>query len=304
MRFLVYFLEALRQSGVKLPQLDKLQDRVQASEHPSFEIIFTTLINDIASIPDRVILVLDDYHLIENQAIHNALSFLIENLPAQMHVVITTREDPPLPLYRWRARAEMNELRSNDLRFRNDEAALFFNLTQGLNLSMEDITLLEKRTEGWVTGLQLVALTLKGRKDTAQEIRQFAGDNRYIMDYLVEEILKQQSEDVRQFLLQTSILERFCSSLCDAVTLHSDSGALLECLERENLFLIPLDDKRQWFVIITCSPMCCRPICWQSSPAMFACFTSAPASGSRIMVFWKMPFGTPLNRKTLSRLAL
>ena len=246
-RFLVYLLETLRQSGVIPSHLESLQDRVQTSEQSSFESIFTSLINAITAIPNRVICVLDDYHRIEDQTVHNALYFLIENLPPQMHIVLTTREDPPLPLFRWRARAEMHELRSSDLRFSKDEAALFFNRVQGLNLSTEEVALLEKRTEGWVTGLQLVALTLKGRKETAREIRQFAGDNRYIMDYLVEEILKQQSNDVRQFLLQTSILNRFCSSLCDTVVHLSESSALLECLERENLFLIPLDDQRQWF---------------------------------------------------------
>ena len=246
-RFLSYFLAALQQTGAMPAQLEQLQQLAQSPERPAIENLLTDLINLLAAIPEHVVCVLDDYHLIENQGIHDALTFLIENLPPQLHLVLTTREDPPLPFFRWRARGAVNELRSSDLRFTQDEASQFFNRVLGLSLSSEEIALLETRTEGWVTGLQLVALTLKGRKETAEEIRQFAGDNRYIMDYLIGEVLKQQSEAVRQFLLQTSILERLYGPLCEAVTGLPDGNGLLECLDRENLFLIPLDQKRQWF---------------------------------------------------------
>lgn len=246
-RFLAYFLAALQQSGAMPAQLEQLQQLAQSPERPATEPLLTELINLLAEIPERVVCVLDDYHLIENQAIHDALTFLIENLPPQLHLVFTTREDPPLPFFRWRARGAVNELRSADLRFTQDEASQFFDRILGLSLSPEEIALLETRTEGWITGLQLVALTLKGRKETAEEIRQFAGDNRYIMDYLVGEVLKQQSEEVRHFLLQTSILESLSGPLCEAVTGLPDGSGLLECLDRENLFLIPLDQKRQWF---------------------------------------------------------
>ena len=214
---------------------------------PPIESILTALLNEITTFPDNFILVLDDYHVIDSKPIDHALTFLLEHLPPQMHLVITTREDPNLPLARLRARGQLTELRAADLRFTPAEAAEFLNQVMGLNLSAEDIAALETRTEGWIAGLQLAALSTRGREDVHGFIRAFAGDNRYIVDYLVEEVLQRQSERVRSFLLQTSILDWLSGPLCDAVTGQEGGNVLLETLERGNLFVSPLDDKRHWF---------------------------------------------------------
>src|SRR5205807_1181506 len=169
---------------------------------------------------------------------------LVEHLPPQMHLVIATREDPLLPLARLRARGELTELRAADLRFTPSEAAEFLNHVMGLDLSAEDIAALEDRTEGWVAGLQLAALSLQGHQDVSGFIRTFAGDHRYIVDYLVDEVLQRQPEDIRSFLLQTSILDRLNGLLCDAVTRHEGGSARLEALERGNFLVAPLDDTR------------------------------------------------------------
>ena len=166
----------------------------------------------------QIILVLDDYHLIDSRPVDLALTFLLEHLPRQMHLVITTREDPQLPLARLRARGRLTELRAADLRFSPAEAAEFLNQMMSLNLSEVDIAALEDRTEGWIAGLQLAALSTRGREDVHEFIMSFAGDNQYIVDYLVEEVLQRQPEPVRNFLLQTSILDRLNGPLCDAVT--------------------------------------------------------------------------------------
>ena len=176
------------------------------------------MLNEITTIPDNFILVLDDYHLIDSKAVDEALTFLLEHLPPQMHLVITTREDPNLPLARLRARDQLTELRAADLRFTPAEAAEFLNQVMGLNLSAEDIAALEARTEGWIAGLQLAALSMQGHQDVHGFIQAFAGDHRYIVDYLVEEVLQRQPEPIRSFLLQTSILDRLNGPLCDAVT--------------------------------------------------------------------------------------
>ena len=199
--------------------------------------------------PSRInfTLVLDDYHLIDSKPVDQALTFLIEHLPPQMHLVITTREDPQLPLARLRARGQLTELRAADLRFTPAEAAEFLNQVMSLNLSAEDIAALENRTEGWIAGLQLAALSMQGREDVHGFIRAFAGDDRYIVDYLVEEVLQRQPEPVRSFLLQTSILDRLNGPLCDAVTGQAESNAQLEALQRGNFFVVPLDDKRHWY---------------------------------------------------------
>jgi LuxR family maltose regulon positive regulatory protein len=214
---------------------------------PPSEAILTILLNEIAAFPDCFALVLDDYHAIDAKPIDAALTFLLEHLPRQMHLVITSREDPNLPLARLRARDQLTELRAADLRFTPAEAADFLNQTMGLNLSAEDIAVLETRTEGWIAGLQLAALSVRGREDAQGFIKAFAGDNQYIVDYLAEEVLQRQSEHVRIFLLQTSILDWLSGPLCDAVTDQKDSNALLVALERDNLFVSPQDDKRHWF---------------------------------------------------------
>jgi LuxR family maltose regulon positive regulatory protein len=172
---------------------------------------------------------------------------MFEHLPSQLHLVIVTREDPPLPLARFRARGQLTELRATDLRFTPSEAAAFLNEVMDLELSTEDVAALEDRTEGWIAGLQLAALSMRGRRDIAGFIRAFAGDHRYIVDYLVDEVLRRQPDDTRSFLLQTSILDRLIGPLCDAVTVQENGAARLEDLERGNFFVIPLDDTRQWY---------------------------------------------------------
>lgn len=222
---------------------------LQSPQPPSIESILTSLLNETASIPDDSILVLDDYHLVDSKQIDNALAFLTERLPPQMHLVIATREDPDLPLARLRARDQLLELRVKDLRFTTSEAAGFLNQTMGLHLSTEDVAALEARTEGWVAGLQLAAISMQGYQDTAEFIKSFTGSHRFVMDYLVEEVLKQQPENIQMFLLQTSVLGRMCGSLCDVVLLNSSVAGqeTLEYLEHANLFIVPLDNERRWY---------------------------------------------------------
>ena len=213
---------------------------------PPMTTVLTSLVNELAGVADPVVLVLDDYHLIESVAIHEAMGFLLDHLPAQVHLVIASRADPPLPLARLRARGELVEVRAADLRFTAGEAAAYFD-GMGLRLEADDVAALEGRTEGWIAALQLAALSLRGRDDAAAFIEGFAGDDRYVVDYLVEEVVQRQPEDVRRFLLETSILDRLSGPLCDAVTGQPGGRARLEALDRANLFLVALDDRRQWY---------------------------------------------------------
>jgi LuxR family maltose regulon positive regulatory protein len=216
---------------------------------PPPESILTALLNEIVTLPGNIILVLDDYHVIDAAPVDHALTFLLENLPPQLHLVIATREDPQLPLARLRARGQMTELRAADLRFNSAEAAEFLNPVMGLNLPATDIAALEDRTEGWIAGLQLAAISMQGHQHASDFIQSFTGSHRYIMDYLVEEVLNQLPASVQSFLLRTSILDRLCGSLCDAVLLDSavPGQEVLEYIERANLFLVPLDNERRWF---------------------------------------------------------
>ena len=243
-RFLTYFITALQTIAPNIGA--GVLGVLQAPQPPPTESILTTLLNEITTIPDDFILVLDDYHMVDSKAVDEALTFLIEHQPLQMHLAITSREDPNLPLARLRVRDQLTELRAADLRFTSSEAAEFLNKTMELNLSAEDIAALEARTEGWIAGLQLAALSMQGHQDLSGFIQAFAGDHRYIVDYLVEEVLKRQPESTRNFLMQTSILDRLNGPLCDAVTVQSGSKTKLESLQRGNLFIIPLDDKRHW----------------------------------------------------------
>jgi LuxR family maltose regulon positive regulatory protein len=222
---------------------------LQSPQPPPTESILTALLNEIITIPNNFVLVLDDYHVIDAQPVDQILTFLLEHLPPQMHLVIATREDPHLPLARLRARGQLTELRAADLRFTASEAAGFLNQVMGLNLSAEDIAALETRTEGWIAGLQLAAISMQGHPDAASFIRSFTGSHHFVLDYLVEEVLQRQSESVQTFLLRTSILDRLCGSLCDAVLLDpSASGQeTLEYLEHANLFIVPLDNERHWY---------------------------------------------------------
>jgi LuxR family transcriptional regulator, maltose regulon positive regulatory protein len=220
---------------------------LHSPQSPPIESVLTLLLNALATRSTETVLVLDDYHLIEAQPIHDSLTFLLDHLPSQLHLVIASRLDPPLPLARLRARGSLIELRTADLRFTPQEAAAFLTEVMGLPLSLEDIVALESRTEGWIAGLHLAALSLQGRDDLTGFITAFAGSNRYIIDYLVEEVLARQPENVQHFLAQTCVLARLSSSLCDAVRGTDESQALLEYLERTNLFIIAFDDQRQWY---------------------------------------------------------
>ena len=243
--FLIYFIAALQTIAPKIGA--GMLAALQSHQPPPIESILTALINEINTLPENFILVLDDFHIIDSKPVDNALTFLLEHLPPQMHLVFATREDPPLPLARLRARGQLTELRAADLRFTTSEAAGFLNQGMGLNLSVENIAALEARTEGWIAGLQLAALSMQGRSDAASFIKSFSGSHHFILDYLVEEVLQRQPEHVRNFLLQTAILDRLSSPLCDAVTGQEDGKGMLEALERGNLFVIPLDDQRQWY---------------------------------------------------------
>ena len=217
------------------------------SYQPPIEAVLATLLNDLDAIPNDVVLVLDDYHLIEARQVQDGMAYLLEHLPPQVHLVLACRADPSLPLARLRGRGELVEIRAADLRFTPDEAAAYLNGVMGLDLTASDVAALETRTEGWITAIQLAALSMQGRDDPAGFIAEFAGDYRYIVDYLIEEVLHRQPDHRRNFLLQTSILSRLIGSLCDAVTGHDDGKLMLEAIERENLFLVPLDDRRQWY---------------------------------------------------------
>ncbi len=244
-RFFSYFIAALQ---TIYPTFGAgMVEMVQSPQPPANDVVLTALLNELSNQQDKIILVLDDYHLLEAPAIDQALVFLLDHLPPQMHIVITTREDPQLPLARYRARAQLTEVRANDLRFTPAEAADFLNQVMGLKLSRDEIATLESRTEGWIAGLQLAALSMQGRSDTSTFIQAFTGDHHFILDYLVEEVLHHQPAAVRHFLLQTAILERLCGALCDAVTGQEAGTATLAALDRGNLFVVPLDDKRQWY---------------------------------------------------------
>ncbi len=248
-RFLTYLTAALQQMDKRIA--GTAQDLLNAHAPPPVETLVTTLINDILAAADRVLLVLDDYHAIHDLAVHQAIVFLIDHQPAQMHLVIATRHDPPLPLARLRARGYMTELRAGDLQFTEAEAATFLNDMMHLGLSPKEVAALEQRTEGWIAGLQLAALSLREQDNHAAFISAFAGDDRHVMDYLLDEVLSRQPEDIHHFLLHTSILERLCDPLCDAViggdTRAGSSQDILEHLEHTNLFIVPLDNRRQWY---------------------------------------------------------
>jgi len=220
--------------------------QLQSPQAP-IEAVLATLLNDLGAVSDSVVLVLDDYHVIDARDIHEGMALMLEHLPPGFHLVIAGRADPALRLSRLRGRGELVEIRAADLRFTPDEAATYLNDVMGLELTAQDVAALEGRTEGWIAALQLAALSLQGRDDAAGFIAGFAGDDRYIVDYLVEEVLLRQPEPVRSFLLQTSILDLLSGPLCDAVTGQDGGKAMLETLDRGNLFLVPLDDRRRWY---------------------------------------------------------
>jgi LuxR family maltose regulon positive regulatory protein len=260
-RFLTYLVTALQTVDASIGEGEL--SALQSPQPPPAEAVLTGLINQIASHPNQVSLVLDDYHLIEAQPVHGALAFLLRRLPPQLHLIVATRVDPPLPLARLRARGQLTELRAADLRFTSSEVAEFLNKTMALDLSSDDVAALERRTEGWIAGLHLAALSMQGHEDASRLVESFTGSHRHILDYLVEEVLERQQESVQTFLLQTAILDRLTGPLCDAVCFgfaeassspdgpdvtDQDSGqAILEHLDHANLFLVRLDDERRWY---------------------------------------------------------
>ena len=247
-RFLVYLISALnRIQGLETEIGASALQLLQSPQPPPPQTILIAMINEIALVTNKIVLIMDDYHLIDSQKVHESLNFLLENLPPQMHLVIATREDPPIQISRLRARGQLNELRALDLRFTGKETAVLLNQVMGLNLSAEDIAALETRTEGWIAGLQLASISMQGHDDVTSFIQAFSGSDRLVLDYLIEEVINQQPDDVQNFLLQTAILNRFSGSLCNAVTMQINGQAMLEMLEHTNLFVIPLDNERNWY---------------------------------------------------------
>ncbi|SRR5216683_45980 len=246
-RFLTYLVAAVQTIAPTIGE--GVLTILQSSQPPPPEALLTALLNDLTTIQDHFVLVLDDYHVLDAKAVDQTLTYLVEHLPPHMHLVIATREDPHLPLARLRARGHLTEVRAADLRFTPSEAAAFLNQVMGLGLSAEDIAALETRTEGWIAGLHLAAISLQGQQDATSFIQSFTGSHHFVLDYLVEEVLGQQSEGVQTFLLRTSILDRFCGPLCDAVLMDPSvpGRATLDYLERANLFIVPLDHERRWY---------------------------------------------------------
>ncbi len=244
-RFLHYVIKTIQciypQFGLKEASILAL------AQPPNVISLLRSLVNQISSLDSRFFLALDDYHVIEHDAVHEVLNYLIDHQPSQLHVAMTSRSIPPIALSRMRVRRQLAEIGESDLRFTHEEAAQFLNKITGLDLSSEDISVLEARTEGWIAGLQLAAISLEAENDRTAFIQAFAGDDRYIMDYLTDEVLRRQPEDIKQFLLHTSVLNQLCGSLCDKLTQRKNSTALLEQLETSNMFVIPLDNKRHWY---------------------------------------------------------
>src|SRR5580693_1527898 len=243
--FWTYVIAALRTVAPGVG--DSALALLQAPRPSPIERVLTVLLNDLSAVAGEIVLVLDDYHVIDASDVQDGVAFLLDHLPPGLHVVIAGRADPALPLARLRARGELAEIRAAELRFTPDEAAAYLNEMMGLQLTARDVAALEGRTEGWIAALQLAALSMQGRDDMAGFIAGFAGDDRYVVDYLAEEVLQRQPEHVQHFLLQTSILSRLSGPLCDAVTGQGGGKAMLAALERGNLFLVPLDDRRRWY---------------------------------------------------------
>jgi LuxR family maltose regulon positive regulatory protein len=260
-RFWAHVVAALQTIHPLLGQ--SVMPMLQGPQSPPTQAILAPLLNEVAALSEPIVLVLDDYHLITERAVHDGMAFLLEHLPQQLHLVIATRADPPLPIARLRARGQLTELRADDLRFTTAETTAFLNDVMGLHLQPEDVAALEARTEGWISGLHLAALSMQGHRDAHAFVEAFTGGHQYILEYLIEEVLTNQPEAVQRFLLQTSILDRMCGSLCDSVVETRDlrpetdqdqppvsslqSQEVLEHLESSNLFIIPLDDERHWY---------------------------------------------------------
>ncbi len=244
-RFMYYLLAGFSRLGGDLA--DRIQTVLNLAQLPPSQIILSELINELSKSTKTTILILDDYHLIINSQIHEILENLIEHQPSQLHLVLVTRQDPPLQLGRLRAHREMTEIRARELRFAKDEAHQFFINTMKIELSDEITQAVEERTEGWIAGLQLAGLAFQNIKDPFRFIESFRGSHQYVLDYLAEEVISQQSDDVKKFLTTTCILERFSSDVCNYLTDRCDSQQIISYLDKSNLFVIPLDDERSWF---------------------------------------------------------
>jgi len=247
MRFLLYLLGAIQSAKADIDE--SILGMVLSPQPPPYKAILTLLINEIANLEDDFSLILDDYHLIESEEVDDAVTFLIDNMPSQMHLIISTRVDPNLPISRLRARGQMVEIRAEDMRFKKSEIDEFMNQIMGLELIEKNIVALGMRTEGWIAGLKLAAISMQGNNDISRFIESFTGSNRYIIDYLAEEVFNKLSKNVQEFLLRTSILDRMCGPLCDEIFPDNDiSGQeTLEYLEKMNMFVIPLDSERHWY---------------------------------------------------------
>ncbi|MBN1836465.1 MAG: hypothetical protein JW820_11485 [Spirochaetales bacterium] len=244
-RFIAYCLAALQ---VIHPELGRgLSFKLQPLHRSAREAVLTRLLNELSEIPAPIALVLDDYHVIAEETVHASVAFLVEHLPPQVHIVVSSRADPPLPLAALRARGQLNEVRASELRFDSGETAAFMNRLMGFHLSRQELDALSLRTEGWIAGLQMAAVSLQGRDDAAAFIAAFTGSNRYVLDYLVEEVFQRQPEHVQSFLRRTSILERLTGPLCDALTGQLGGQKTLDLLERGGLFIEPLDAERRWY---------------------------------------------------------
>ena len=243
--FLTYMIAALQTVDKNWGQ--PALELIQSPQSPSFESTIITLINSLIPIPKNMVLVLDDYHLIQSSSIHDMMGLFLDALPPKMHLILASRSDPPLPISRFRSQNQLTEIRTGDLSFTSEETTLYFKDKLHEDLSIEDIALLESRTEGWITGLQLAALSMQGRKDLSEFVAKFSGDNRYIVDYLMEEVLHRQPEHIQDFLRQTSILDPLSGPLCDAVMEKKNSQQMLDMLEKSNLFIFSLDNERNWF---------------------------------------------------------
>ena len=244
-RFMTYLAAGLGtlKTGIGTAALAALQ----SPQPPPPDVLLTNIINELNAFQAPFALVLDDYHVITTRGVHAAVHFLLDHLPPHMHLVILTRADPPLPLARLRARDQLTEIRVPGLRFQREETAQFLNETMQLELSSEDVLALETRTEGWIASLQLAAISMRQQADKHAFVAAFTGDDRYIMDYLLEEVLQRQSPEVQDFLLKTSILERLSGPLCDALLEESGSQSMLGFLEQANLFVTSLDNRRTWY---------------------------------------------------------
>ncbi len=245
LRFLTCLLASIESTSPSLTEFSA--NLLQSSQPPTLEVIVTSLLESAVALETDLVLALDDYHVISNIEVHELLNQLVSQLPPVLHLLVLTRSDPPLPLARLRVRNQLTEIRAHDLRFTLDESAEFLSHTMGLSLSSEQVALMEERTEGWIAGLQLAALSMQGREDVDEFVAAFTGSHHFVLDYLLEEVLNLQSEKTRDFLMKTSILERMNGSLCDALTGGNTGQSTLEMLAHTNLFLIPLDDERRWF---------------------------------------------------------